>query len=111
MTTPSAGGIPAAPSARRKASIPPWATPASARLVVGTTTWPMISGLSLSSSTALVKVPPTSMPLRTSRPTGRRLLVGDNRAQHEVDDERVDDDHQSSPPHGRTAELGRRAVG
>jgi hypothetical protein len=70
MNTTSAAVMPAAPSARRKASITPSATPASAPCVVGTTTWPMISWLSLSSSTALVKVPPTSMPMRTSRPTG-----------------------------------------
>ena len=75
--TTARGSMPNSASARWKTVITPLATPSPAAWVVRTETLPMISSVSLSRTTALVKVPPTSMPMRTVRGVmgyPRRLL-------------------------------------
>ena len=71
MKTTSVGVTRALASERRNASMTPAATPSAAVWVVATTACAMISWVSSSRTTALVKVPPTSMPMRTCRPIAR----------------------------------------
>src|SRR3989441_3983061 len=102
MKTTSPGLTAAPASTRRKASITPAATPSRAVCVVGTTACPTIAWVSSSTITAFVKVPPTSMPIRTKRPIE---LPGERASEHRVGDDRVDGHHRPAEGQRRFQEV------
>src|SRR5689334_13270005 len=106
----SLGSTPDCSSTLRKTSTTPLATPRGSAWVVSTENRPTTSWVALSISTALVKVPPTSIPMRKVREDRSGSVNGVlsflvERPQHQVADRRVDRDHQDSEGQGGFQEL------
>src|SRR6266704_1953439 len=101
MKTTSPGLTAAPASTRRNASITPAATPSRAVCDVGTTACPTIAWVSSSTITAFVKVPPTSMPIRTNPIE----LPGERASEHRVGDDRVDGHHRPAEGQRRFQEV------